>query len=97
MQQDPNFQANRDRFYGAEANENNEFYKNYRAFYASTPQVKHATHMGAHQQDQQKSVVRNRLAENAKRILNTKTFDDGTQVEKVRPQQSEKSQQEHLK
>ena len=41
--------------------------------------------MGNQQQDQQKSVVRNRLAENAKRILNTKSFDDGTQIEKVRP------------
>ena len=70
MLQDPNFQANKDRFYGESFNENNEFYKNYRAFYASTPQVKYATHMGAKQQDQQKSIVRNRLAENAKRILN---------------------------
>ena len=47
MLQDPNFQANKDRFYGESSNENNEFYKNYRAFYASTPQVKNATHMGA--------------------------------------------------
>ena len=68
------------------ANEDHEFYKNYRAYFASTPHAKHATHMGAHCQDQQKSLMRNRLAENAKRILNTKSFDDGkNKIEKIVP------------
>ena len=43
--------------------------------------------------------MRNRLAENAKRILNTKSFVDGKNtIEKIVPQQSEgeKTQQEHL-
>ena len=84
MQADPNFVANKARFYGAPPKETDEFYKAYRAYYAATPQVKHATHMGEHIQDQQKSIVRNRLAENAKRILNTKSFDDGVAIAKAK-------------
>ena len=55
--------------------------------------------MGVNQQDQQKTIIRNRLAENAKRILNTKSFaEDLSKIEKVAPKKSnEKTQEEHLK
>ena len=46
--EDPNFKANKARFYGAPPKETEEFYKAQRAFYASTPLVRHATHMGQH-------------------------------------------------
>lgn len=47
MRQDPNFKANCARFHGAEASPEDEFYKNYRAFYGgATPNVFHANQMG---------------------------------------------------
>ena len=49
--------------------------------------------MGQHHQDQQRSLLRNKLAENAKRILNTKSFDDGFKIQKKEP----KTQSEVLK
>ena len=53
--------------------------------------------MGSKQQDQQKSIVRNRLAENAKRILNQKSFDTGQTVEKTgKVKSAQKTQEEHL-
>jgi len=38
--------------------------------------------MGEAHQDQQRTLLRNKLAENAKRILNTKSFDDGFVIAK---------------
>lgn len=52
MRQDPNFKANLARFHGAEANPEDDFYKNYRAFYGgATPNVNSAIHMGRVHQD----------------------------------------------
>ena len=71
MRQDPNFRANMARFHGCEASADDEIYKNYRAFYGgATPNVNQASHMGKGHQDQQRTLLRNKLAENAKRILN---------------------------
>jgi len=39
--------------------------------------------MGAGHRSQQRTLLRNKLAENAKRILNTKNFDDGFRIEKI--------------
>jgi hypothetical protein len=65
------------------------FYKDYRAFYGgATPNIYKASHMGNGPQAQQKSLLRNKLAENAKRILNTKNFDDGFRVQKPAVDQS---------
>ena len=47
MRQDPNFKANLARFHGTEACPEDDFYKNYRAFYGgATPNVNSAIHMG---------------------------------------------------
>ena len=83
VRQDPNFRANLARFHGTEATQDDEIYKNYRAFYGgATPNVYKAGHMGKGHQDQQRTLLRNKLAENAKRILNTKNFDDGFKITK---------------
>ena len=82
--EDPNFRANLARFHGAEAKPEDEIYKNYRAFYGgATPNVNQAGHMGQHHKDQQRTLLRNKLAENAKNILNTKSFDDGFRIQKI--------------
>ena len=48
VRQDPNFRANQARFHGTEAPVEDEFYKNYRAFYGgATPNVYQSNHMGA--------------------------------------------------
>ena len=74
---DPNFKANMSRFLGDEPTEKDHMYKNYRAFYGgATPSISKATQMGAAAQNQQKTLLRNKLAENAQRILNTKSFVD---------------------
>ena len=40
LRSDPNFKANQARFHGIEASKEDEFYKNYRAFYGgATPSV----------------------------------------------------------
>lgn len=49
--------------------------------------------MGRQHKDQQKTLLRNRLAENAKMILNTKSFDDGFDIKKL---QKPPSQQQVL-
>jgi len=90
LRQDPNFRANQAAFHGSEANQEDAIYKNYRAFYGgATPNVNQASHMGAKHKDQQKQLLRNKLAENAKRILNTKNFDDGFKIEKKNISQSQ--------
>lgn len=69
-------------------------YKNYRAFYGgATPSVHQAGHMGRQHKDQQKTLLRNKLAENAKLILNTKSFDDGFELKR---QEKPPSQQQVL-
>ena len=65
------------RFLGDEPTEKDHMYKNYRAFYGgATPSISKATQMGAAAQNQQKTLLRNKLAENAQRILETKSFVD---------------------
>ena len=52
-------------------------YKNYRAFYGgATPAMSKVAQMGSAAQDQQKTLLRNKLAENAQRILETKSFEN---------------------
>jgi len=70
------------RFHGDTGSKEDEFFKNYRAFYGgATPNVYKADHMGgANYRSQQKGILRNQLAENAKRILNNKTFEDRYQT-----------------
>lgn len=81
MREDPRFRANAAKFHGGEISENDKFYSNYRAFYGgATPNVNQASHMGQGHQTQQRTLLRNKLAENAKRILNTKSFDDGFDI-----------------
>ena len=47
MRSDPNFKANQARFHGVEASKEDDFYKDYRAFYGgATPSVNQANHMG---------------------------------------------------
>ena len=48
VREDPNFRANQARFHGTEVTKEDEFYKDYRAFYGgATPNVYQAGHMGA--------------------------------------------------
>ena len=85
------------RFHGADATEEDDFYKNYRAFYGgATPSVNKAAHMGQVHKEQQKTLLRNKLAETAKRILNTKNFDDGY-VQPSREKTNASMQSEMLK
>ena len=52
-------------------------YKNYRAFYGgATPAMNKASYMGSNAQNQQKNLFRNKLAENAQRILETDSFEN---------------------
>ena len=98
--QDPNFQANIKRFLGNEPQEKEEMYKNYRAFYGgATPAMNKASYMGSNAQNQQKNLFRNKLAENAQRILETDSFENVKAKEWLenRRQMAKMSQEEVLK
>ena len=92
--------ANAARFLGDEPKENDEMYKNYRAFYGgATPAINRANYMGNNAQAQQKSLLRNKLAENAQRILETNSFESTKAQEWLdnRKQMAKFSQSEVLK
>ena len=77
MRSDPNFVANMRRFQGEQPTERDEMYKNYRAFYGgATPALNRANYMGDQAHEQQKTLLRSKLAQNAQRILDTKSFEN---------------------
>ena len=97
-----NFVANAGNFFG-QKDEETEFYKNFRSFYGGdTPTVARSLFMGQKMQEQQKGLVRDTLAKNAKQILNTKSFEDKAisqqleQTLRARKEAAQKTQAELL-
>ena len=81
MSEDPVFQSNNAKFHGVNKSERSSkgsFYANYNAFFEGTnqsPSAPGTKHMAPVFQEQQNKLLRNRLSENAKRIMGTESFE----------------------